>query len=106
MHKRLDGIARIQDHYHVSNLGTKLSTTRQSKGTCTYIPTPPAQMALGADHDPSSRRATTTPVPALPDHNTPALTIVKMAILIVLDFLLTRSLSLTRVGESVCYPIR
>ena len=47
-----------------------------------YIPTPHAQIAEGADQDPSSSRATTRPVPALPLHKTPAFTIVRMAILL------------------------
>lgn len=37
-------------------------------------------MAEGADHEPSSSRATTNPVPARPLHSIPALTIVRIAI--------------------------
>ena len=42
-------------------------------------PTPPVIIQLGADHEPSGKRAVTTPLPALPLHTKPALTTVKMA---------------------------
>lgn len=46
---------------------------------CPPKPMPPVPMAEGADQDPSSRRATTIPEPALPEKRKPALTTVKMA---------------------------
>ena len=42
-------------------------------------PTPAVTTQLGADHDPSGSRATTTPLPALPDHTNPALKTVNIA---------------------------
>ena len=68
-----------------ANVLTALASLRMktksvsSKPICPPNPPPTVPIADGADHEPSARRATTTPLPKRPEPRKPALKTVRMA---------------------------